>query len=266
MIVRTYEKLGVFIDRWVAGAIDLLIIESPAGLGKSTLVSQKLKGVPHLAVNSHITPLECHKRLYEYKDELVWFDDVSLLLSNRIQVSILKQVAETQPVKTICYYTTSELLEDVPMKFRTSSRVLISCNSIEASNQHIEAIKDRGFFIRFLPRRQEVISKLREIAESYSYLESEEKAEVLQLILASAHHCKNLTLRTLVKGFQLYQYYKLTGIDWKTDLLAEMGIDDKLITLNELLTKHGNDIERLKEWQWSRQTYYSYKKLLLQEV
>jgi hypothetical protein len=54
MEIITYEKLTLFIDRWIAGTIDLLIIESSAGLGKSSLIKEKLKQSEHLAINSHI--------------------------------------------------------------------------------------------------------------------------------------------------------------------------------------------------------------------
>lgn len=266
MIVRTYKKLDTFIDRWVSGAIDLLLIESEAGLGKTYQIRERLKKIEHLAVNSHITPLETHRQLYEHRDELVWFDDITMLLYNRIQVSILKQLADTTAVKTLCYYTTSELIGDIPMKFITSSRLLISCNRIEGSNPHIAAIKDRGFYIQFQPTQAEIINKLKEIATKYEFLAPIEKEDVLQLIIRNAKHCKNLTLRTLVKGFQLYQYYKVTGIDWQQDLLAEMGISEKLIALNQLLEECENDTDRLKQWQWSKQTFYTYKKMLAEPI
>jgi len=266
MIVKTYEKLNTFIDRWVSGSIDLLLIESDPGLGKTYQIRQKLKKVRHLSVNSHITPLQTHRQLYEHKDELVWFDDITMLLYNKIQLSILKQLADTTPLKTLNYYTSSLRLGDVPMKFMTGSKVLISCNRVEGSNTHIAAIKDRGFSIKFEPTQAEIIAKMKEATANYKFLLPKEKEEVLQLIIKNARHCKNLTLRTLIKGFQLYDYYNLTKIDWQQDLLAEMGINDKLISLNTLLGKHSSDVDRLKEWQWSKQTFYSYKKLLVGQV
>ena len=52
------------------------------------------------------------------------------------------------------------------------------------------------------------------------------------------------------------------GTEWKEDLLKELGISDKLIKLNELLVKYDSDLDRLKEWTWSKQTYYAYKKMV----
>lgn len=261
MIVKTYKKLEVFLDRWVSGAIDLLIIESNSGLGKTNLIREKLKGVSHLAINSHITPLQNYKTLFENRDKLVWFDDVYFLLVNQLNVTLLKQLCETTSVKKLAYYTTSEAIGCVPMSFNTTSRVLISCNSVEGNDVHIQAIKDRGFHIRFEPTREELLSKMREISINYPSLADSEKEEVMSLIEYNSKHCKNFSLRSLIKGFQLYQYYKLKGEGWETDLLEELGLNDKLVRMNELLAKHSSDMERLKHWDWSRQTFYTYKAL-----
>lgn len=262
MEVTTYEKLNVFIDRWISGTIDLLIIESEAGLGKSILVKEKLNRRNYLLINSYTTPLANYKKLYEHRDVLVWFDDVYCLLLNQLNVSLMKQLCETQKVKVLSYYTTSELIEEVPEQFNTTSRVLITCNAMERDNPHLRAIKDRAFYIRFNPTRVELINKMREISQEYPYLELDEKQEVLELIEQNINHVRRLSLRSLIKGFQLYEYFKLKGTEWKEDLLKELGISDKLIKLNELLVKYDSDLDRLKEWEWSKQTFYAYKKMV----
>lgn len=259
MIVRTYEKLDLFIDRWLSGTIDLLIIESEGGLGKSHSVRQRLKGIPHLAINSYVTPLMNYKQLYYHKDKLVWYDDVDLLLTNGLQIALMKQVCETTSVKTLCYRTSSSLIEDIPMDFKTTSKVLITCNEISGDNIHLRAIKDRGFYVRFKPTREEILAKMREVTLNYRSLEDSEKEEVMSLIEYNVKNCKNLTLRSLVKGFQLYEYYKMKGADWKEDLLKELGLNENLVSMNELLAKYSKDIERLKHWKLSRQSFYKYK-------
>lgn len=261
MIITTYDRLNVFLDRWITGAIDLLIIESGAGLAKTSLARERLKGIPHLAINSHVTPLEMYKQLYKHKDELVWFDDVTLLLFNPIQVSLLKQVCDTHKTKILSYFTTSDLIEDVPNKFFTESRVLITCNSIEAYNPHILAIKDRGFFLRFEPTREEILAKMREVTKNYPLLTENEKLEVLNFIEQHSKNVRKLSLRFLVKGFQLYNYWKLKGVDWQEDLLKELGISEKLIVMNELLTNYDNDQQRLAHWNYSRASFYNYKQI-----
>ena len=261
MEVETYEKLEIFIDRWIAGTIDLLIIQSEPGLGKSHLIKEKLKQAEHLAVNSHVTPLANYKQLYTNKNKLVWFDDVYYIFLNKLNITLLKQLCETTEVKKVCYHTTSELIGEVPQEFTTTSKVLISCNEIEGNNPHLKAVKDRGFCITFIPTRKELLQKMREVAINHHLLEDSEKQEVLNLIEYNHKNIKNLTLRDFVKGCQLYQYYKLKGIDWKQDFLNMLGLKEKLVKMNELLVKHENDKERLTEWKWSRQTFYCYKKL-----
>jgi len=260
--VNTYEKLEIFVDRWIAGTIDLLIIESGAGLGKSSLIRQKLKEIKHLSVNSHITPLMNYKQLYQHKNELIWLDDIASLFLNQINISLMKQVCESTIVKSISYNTSSNLLANVPQSFTTTSKTLISCNKIEGDNVHVKAIRDRGFHVVFVPTRKEILQKMREISLVYPLLEDREKEQVLSIIEYNSKNIKDLSLRSLMKGFQLYRYYKQKGIDWKEDFLNELGLNQKLVQMNELLVRHTSDVDRLKEWNWSKQTYYTYKKMV----
>ena len=262
MRVHTYRKLEVFIDRWLSGMIDLLIIESKPGLGKSHLVREKLREIKHMAVNSHSTPLSTYKNLYYNRGKLVWFDDVDHLLLNKTSLALLKQVCESSEVKKVSYFTTSDLIGNVPQEFVTTSSVLVTCNALDNNNIHLQAIKDRGFYIQFMPTKKEIIKKLQEVTMNYPLLEQKEKEQVLNLIESNAQNIKNLTLRSLIKGFQLFRYYKFKGIDWREDLLKELGLNEKLVQINKLLIRHNSDIERLKEWKWSRQSFYTYKKLV----
>ncbi len=91
------------------------------------------------------------------------------------------------------------------------------------------------------------------------------KEEVLNLIESNSKNIKNLSLWTLIKGFALYRFYKLKDIDWREDFLKELGLNEKLVKINELLVKYESDKERLKGWSWSRQSFYTYK-LVCQEV
>jgi len=262
MEINTYVKLETFIDRWISGTIDLLIVESSAGLGKTYTIKEKLKQKEHLAINSHTTPLSNYKNLFRNKDKLVWFDDVYFLLLNKLNLSILKQLCETSDVKKLSYHTTSELIEDVPEEFTTTSKVCISCNAIEGSNPHLKAVRDRGFHIKFIPTRKELLNKMQEVSLNYPLLEDKEKEEVLNIVESNIRNIKNLSLRTLVKGFQLYSFFRLKKIDWKEDFLKELGLNDKMVSLNELMIKYDSDKDRLKFWSWSRQAFYNYKKLI----
>ncbi|NQU78725.1 hypothetical protein HQ545_03060 [Candidatus Woesearchaeota archaeon] len=262
MEINNYEKLEIFIDRWISGTIDLLIIESEPGLGKTELVKRKLKEVSHLAINNHITPLANYKQLYHNRDKVVWFDDVYYVLLNKLNIATLKQLCETTQNKKLCYHTKAELLGDVPAEFTKISKVLITCNAVEGKNPHLRAVKDRGFHIKFVPTRQEVIAKLQEVTNNYPLLEQKEKEEVLNIIEYNSQNIKSLSLRTLIKGFQLYSFYKLKNVDWKEDFLKELDLNEKLARMNSLLVKYDSDIDRLKEWDWSRQSFYNYKKML----
>lgn len=227
MEIQTYERLSTFLDRLVDGSIRLLIIESEAGLGKTHIAKQKLKDLDCFFVNSHITPLQCYIELYRHRDTpLIVLDDIFQLLTNRLNISLLKQLCDTSETRKICWYSTTDLLGNTPMEFYSDSRVLILCNSIESRNPHLKAVLDRGFYLQFRPKRSEILAKMREISSSYPSLEQEEKSRVLKLISANSDYISDMSLRTLLKGFSLVEYYKRTGVEWRSDFLAELGLDN----------------------------------------
>jgi hypothetical protein len=74
------------------------------------------------------------------------------------------------------------------------------------------------------------------------------------------------SLRTFVKGLDLYKECKGKEISWKNILLNEMKINPKLVLLNELLQKYIQEKERIDEWEmkgYSKRSYYDYKNLLM---
>jgi len=268
IVVKSYDKLKDYVQMWVDGYTDLLIIEGSAGMGKTSMVKEVLyenrDKARAICINSHITPVMAYKTLYENRDKLIWYDDIYQLLINQLNVSILKQLCETREVKKVSYYSTSKQLEkeQVPLEFNTTSRVLITCNAVSGNNPHVMAVKDRGFHIVFKPTRNELINHLQTVSIGYDLLDDKGKEEVLKVIEYNSKFIKNLSLRTLIKGFQLYKHAKLTNRDWLPDFLDLLGIDEKLKVVTELLNKYNTDKDRLKEWEWSERSYYRYKAII----
>ena len=251
------------------GNTDLLMISSLGGLGKSRLADNIMKEVAHVKILSHITPISLFIIGHENKDLPLIFDDVDILINNKENVSLLKQFCETSRTKEIGWATTSKILdnEDVPHKYETKSRVLIITNDFNKLNKNVGALVDRGWHIEFEPTTDEILNKISEIKNHINNgLSDEQRDEIFRLIERFAKFGR-VTLRTFVKGCQLYKHCQ--GQDgWQEKLLSEMEIEPKLQIIDRLLSVYESDNERLNLWNsygWSKRSFYDWKRKMMQK-
>ncbi len=105
------------------------------------------------------------------------------------------------------------------------------------------------------------------VAEVEKKVSYEEKLEVFNLIKRYSKFCE-FSLRTFVKGVQLFKECKNKNIDWKSILLNDLKINPKLILVSNLLDNCKEDKNRIEEWEkngFSKRSYYDYKNLLVQK-
>ena len=259
--VTTYKELEFYIKLFRDGNADLLILESRGGYGKSTIVNKVMEETRHLKILSHVTPMMFFISGYLYKDCPVICDDTDSLVTNKENVAILKMLCETQKTKEISWLTTSKILsrDNIPKSYETKSKVMIICNSFNILNRNVSSLTDRGFHIKFVPSKQELLTKIREIAINYK---NEVDIEDIIKIIEEYARFSRISLRTFVKGCFLYKQDKE---NFRDRLLQEMELNPKLILLDKLLQKYDSDSERLTEWEnngLSRATFYRYKQSL----
>ncbi len=252
------------------GNSDLLILESRGGLGKSRLFESIMTEEPYLRILSHITPLQLFILGYKNLHKPLLFDDIDGLTNSDETLSLLKMFCETRDIKEIAWHTTSSLLKnaEVPPSYETKSKVCILTNNFRELTKKVSALKDRGWHIYFNPTDQEILNKIREIISGVKKeVALEEKLEVFNLIKEYSRFCE-ISLRTFVKGLDLFKECKNKEVSWKKILLNEMKINPKLVLLNDLLEKYKTDKERVEEWEkkgFSRRSFYDYKNLLVQK-
>lgn len=236
------------------GNCDLLIVMSKAGLGKTTELKKIMGKDDYTYVNTHSTPLKTYLMLYEERDCPVIFDDIDSLLRNYIMVSMLKALADTSPIKEVFYNTTSKLLGSAPESFRTTSKVCILLNEFDVHNNTLKPIIDRGFFIEFVPSKEEVLNKIKEISKSQSIAENEKC--VYQFIKENYQKIENFSLRTYAKALQLFND---NPVNWKEKFMMMIGFDEKIIEYLKLKELYPTDNERVANYKWSRATYFRIK-------
>lgn len=252
------------------GNADLLIIESRGGLGKSRLIESIMSEGTYLRILSHITPMQMFILGYKYKNLPIIIDDCDGLLNSEETVSLLKMFCETIETKEIAWLTTHNLLNQlsIPQRYETKSKVCILTNDFKELTKKISALKDRGWHIEFKPSDEEILNKIKEIIpQTTSKLSYEEKLKIFNLIKTYSKFCE-FSLRTFVKGIQLYEECKNKEVDWEKILLNDLKINPKLVLLSGLLENNSEDKARIKEWEnqgFSKRSFYDYKNLLVQK-
>lgn len=167
MKVDNYNTLRKFIQKFQEGYFDLLVIISEGGLGKTYLVEGMLTG-DVCKISVHTTALGLYQYGYIYKDKLMWFDDIEALFNEDKLVGLMKQFAQTQPVKEIKYLTSKDIsIKDlneikIPKEYKTTSQILMTCNSLKRiKDPSVLALLDRGVVIEFKPSNTEIIKYIK---------------------------------------------------------------------------------------------------------
>jgi len=255
IIVKTYNELETFFKAFNKGMINLLVIESDGGLGKTHTAETIIKG--GLFIRGHATPLSIYLEIDEKKPELIVFDDVETLLNNKTTTTLLKQICDTKNTKIINYHTTAKIgNKEVPKQIKTQARTLILTNDLKRTGKNLEALLSRAHIIHFKPTMDEVLLKMslfKKVDEEVLMAVNEIKGDVLKL-----------NFRTYVKAKEL----KESKMDWKKYLYAMCSVDTSIVAWRSIETfnpkmKQKDKIKLFIEMTGkSERTYYNIKNSL----
>jgi len=252
--IETYEKLNEYFKAFGNKQLNLMIVVSRGGLGKTFIAEEALIEHGPLSFTGHVTPMSMYKEIFirtrEEKDFILIFDDVDTLFNNKTNVALLKQICDTREEKTIKYNTSSPMLKAVPSEFETSCKVLMLMNSLESEDKDMQALMTRAHLISFVPSDIEILRHLKTFGR---------EKDILEFINIYAPFSKKLNLRIYRRAEEL----KLAGLEWKPIVISELDVDKRLFEINFLLTKYKSDTDREKNFSESRSNYYRFKKLFL---
>lgn len=270
MIIETYAELDFYLKMYRDNKIDLLVIESRGGLGKSRLVEDMFQKIHHIKINSHITALSLYFLGYDYADLPLIFDDVDSLLNNDISISLLKMLCETTKIKKVSWFSTSSLLREkgIPSSYETKSKILLLTNDFKILSKKIRALKDRSWHLEFIPTDEEVLNKINQIKGFVDVNSTNQEIDDVFNLISRYINFSVVSLRTFVKGLALRKYCNGSKVvNWEEILLKEMLVNKKLILIGDLLKNHNRD-ERIKIWEakgMSRRSYYDYQTKFIQK-
>lgn len=263
LTIKTYSELRKYVRAFSRKNIGLLIIVSKAGLGKTSITEEELEIEAPLVFNSHITPLSFYQtlaeRVEEEKDCLIVVDEAEMLFRDAKIKTMLKILCDTRREKTIKYMSTTPLLKGLPKEINTEAKIIMLLNTLIPSDEDIKAIMSRGHLIKFEPTDSEIIN----------YLVNSKWAndkEVEDFIKGYANISRSLSLRTYVKAVES----KKANLDWEAEVINELELDPRLLTIKRVLKKFKNETDRVNEWEKqtgdSRATYFRYKKIYTSKV
>jgi hypothetical protein len=264
---KYFKTLKDYVNIVAHGFADSLIVEGTGGIGKTHEVLKTLSDseCEWDYVNSYSTPLGFYQMLYEKNGKVLVLDDFEGILNNDIGISILKGALwGVNGKRYISYYSTSDKLK-IPSKFEYTGRIIFLLNSL-GDNAELNALKTRALYHKLDFSFEDIKKIIMAIAKSSkNNLTEDERVKVANHIIDTADvSVKELNLRTLIKGFSIYEYAKKVGSEWKELLGGLLEVDDeKALVLRlhkECPTAEAESKMWVAETGRSARTYYRLKK------
>lgn len=266
----TYASLRDYVEVYDKNALELLIIEGSAGVGKSSIVKSvvgRRSEKDYLWLEGRMTAAAFYQRLFEHRDAMVIIDDVDDLYRDKQCMNLLKCLCQTETEKRVMWNTV-RTNETGTSEFKTKSKVCIITNSWKALNKHVGAVQDRGLLVLFRPDTEEVHkyvgSALKDNQEVFDQDVYDYIGENLHIIIEpSIRHYRNaLQLKKAAEVIGLTS--RPSSVDWKEVLIESFGLTDNEMAVLKLCkdeTLSHNDRAKwfAKERNKSERTYWRVK-------
>ena len=249
--ITKFAELRRYAESFAAGKLNLVVITSEAGLGKSTLMGRALNGRGHIIDGGGgMSALGLYTELYENQDKPILIDDIDKLYTDTACIRLLKALTQTERRKVLAWHTFNRGADSYPPnEFSTTSPVCIVANEFLISNANTRAIADRGVLIEFNPPPDEVhleAGKWCDDTEVYDYIGSRMDGIVTH------------SFRAYYVASQLHA----AGHDWKAVLQATWNEHVELIALRDVHRDPSLNTSDKRIVTWcartglSRKTYY----------
>lgn len=227
-----------------------LFIASNGGTGKSYTITRTLEGLEQDMVlyNSHCTNLQLYRVLFENRnnDSILFFDDCDSLYSNSIGLGILRSALYGQPNRIVTY-NSSQLPDDLPTRFETTSRFIFCANSIPKKNPMFDAVLSRCLVYKLDLSNQEIIEQFRVMAANgYPGCPAEAASEIIDFIEEQGSE-KQLSMRLLTPAIRIYKFCIAEGTDWKPVLNAQLQTLGRPASATKRISNKEKDVRILKE-------------------
>ncbi len=238
---RRYAILESYIKELSNGQIHNLIINGPAGVGKThaveTFLSQYAKG-RYKVVKGHMTPLSLYGNLFFHREpnSILVLDDIDSVFKKIEGVNLLKAAMDTGSVRRINWESSSALKGvGIPDSFEFKGKVILISNigffvaKKNSISAHLEALKDRSYNIVIADNTKESCFKQvcfmvlnKDMLHAFK-LQFEMKVALLDYLKDHISVIDKISLRTAIKLAQLIAIFPSSWRDMAdTGLLNEI--------------------------------------------
>jgi len=215
MFSEHQKKIKIYVKAVCEGDINSFVLVGRAGLGKTYLISQVLEelklqpNVNYIYLNSYITATELYIMLERVNrllpPKLLVLDDIEYSIRDRKVVSLLKSALwEGGNGKRQINYQSGTYRVSATQISDFQGKVIINLNEFKVNNPLLKALRDRGLFYQFEPTDQEIRQAVRELANKpYKNINQSDRIKIAEYILSKTKP-KELSLRSLIKFYNLY--------------------------------------------------------------
>lgn len=204
---------------------NLLIVCSPAGYGKSTMILESLKKYPensYLYINNYITPIEFYSLLIATEKlvapKILALDDIEYSLNNKEFMGLLKSATwESNNRRIVNYLSNFYKTKRLPA-VNFTGKIILLLNETPKKNNLFQAIIDRALYYEIRMTNREIIEAMRTeiVKRQYANLPLNIRTKIVDFIERNATDADRISFRTLIKG---YQCYLLSPYKWQKLLL-----------------------------------------------
>jgi DNA polymerase III delta prime subunit len=245
-----------------------LIVEGPAGWGKTTTVDRALRelGIEGVHLGAYATPLHFFNVLSENEGRTVIIDDCAGLFNDQISMAILKAATWGQSGARKIKWGSSSL-KAARSDFLFSGKLVIICNTFPSTPDG-DAVRSRSFPHKIAVTESEAKALLLEAAGNTAWYPKPAAAESVARYLfrrVSSDSLSHISYRTLRMGYELAEH---NPGNWQ-ELLSRMipaKIEDPKRLVKQLAKQKVKVKEQALAFQEAtglkRRTFFKYRREL----
>ncbi len=238
-----------------------LVIQSPSGWGKSTMVEKILSELAanYSCLGSYSTPLGLYNCLVDHSENLIVIDDAAGLFGDSIGMAILKAAtwpsSGTKGQREVRWNSSHEKVRQPSIVFR--GKLIIITNTLPASVA-IESFLSRTLYFNFDFTAEEKREMLIVAARSSEYFAESGVALEVANFLRDLPRDSSLNLRSLLLGYELAQS---SPVGWKETLRKLLRSKDSVSNLYVAPAKVDDQVkEFMRSTGLSRRSFFNHRK------
>lgn len=214
-LIKSYDELTQYTEAFADREIGFLLLVGSPGSGKSKQMQHDIKGKGCVWIDNHAATLGLYCKVYAADSAPVVLDDVNHFFKDKIALSLMKALTQTDDVKHVSWEsTTKQLVEKgVPTEFNTRSPICMIANTWDAMNADFIAVQDRAMCVAFFPSAHSIHSRVIELGWC-------QDKEVVKFVEKHLDLIEQPSMRDYYMGAK----YKKLGMDWKQKLLRLWGL------------------------------------------